>query len=295
MINNKKVIMGTVMTNVVANKYYPVSRSSILSFCNTDFIDEVVIVDGCSTDNTIEKHSNLSDKVKFLIGPSWDTDDLSQTNFIKQCNILYDYCNNLNEDAILIFECADVLFTDTFRKECEEVIKKIVDNEFDYCILPYEKVLTPWFRLKYSYKQTDDQFYNICISYFKKNDNVWKNGIVHDGCIKDPPRQAKKLIHEWKTSVYSYETWFFDKQQFEKKIISHYNWDKDLTIDSTIEKMYYWKIQQMPNIFMKLSEHPKEAYDFLNLLLESHQGFSLFGHLKTPTSYQEFKKEIQSI
>jgi hypothetical protein len=293
MINGKKVIMGTVMTNVVENKYWPVSEHSLLSFSNTDFIDEVVVVDGMSTDDTVEKHSKISQKIKFLTGPVWDTSDLSQTNFIKQCNVLYKYCNNLKEDVILIFECADVLFPDEFRSECKSVIHKIIDEKYDYCILPYSKMLTPWLRLQYSYKQKNQDFYNICITYFQKNDNPWKHGIIHDGCVNAPFRSLKKLIYDWKSSVFSYETWFFDKDQFTKKIMSHYNWDSTLTIDQTIDRMYNWKIKSMPNVKMKLSDHPKEANSFLKILKEDHQGFSLFGHVLTPMSYSSYQEEIQ--
>jgi hypothetical protein len=295
MIEGKKIIVATVMTNVVKNKYWPTSFYSLSSFCNTEYVDEVLVVDGKSTDTTIIEHSNISSKVKFLSGPEWNTDDLSDKNFINQCNVIYDYCNNLNEDVILIFECADVFFSDSFRQECKEVISKIIKGSYDFCVLPYSKMINPWICMKYSYMQDCNSFYNICITRFDKSDRVWKNGLINDGVVNNPSRGLKKLIHHWKTSVVSYETWHFDKEQFLKKIKSHYNWDSNLSIEETIKKMYHWKLQSFPISIIDLKDHPKEAIGVLKSLKEDHLGFSLFGHVKTNMLYDDFIKQVESL
>jgi glycosyltransferase involved in cell wall biosynthesis len=295
MIKNTKVIVATIMTNVVKNKYWPTSRHSLTSFSNTEYVDEVLVVDGGSTDDTVKEHSNISNKIKFLSGPKWNTDDLSDKNFINQCNVIYDYCNNLNEDVILIFECADVFFTDSFREECKEVIFKMLEGSYDFCVLPYAKMINPWICIKYSYMQNCNSFYNICITRFDKTDQVWKNGLINDGVVNNPSRALKKLIHTWKTTVVSYETWNFDKEQFSKKIKSHYNWDSNLSIDDTIKKMYYWKLQSLPTSIIDLKDHPKEAINVLKSLKEDHLGFSLFGHIKPILSYNDFIKQMESL
>jgi hypothetical protein len=295
MIEGQKVIVATVMTNVVKHKYWPVSEHSLRSFCNTDYVDEVIIVDGQSIDDTIKMHSGISDKVKFLSGPKWDTNDLSQTNFIRQNNTIYDYCCNLNEDVILIFECADVFFTDVFRAECKNVIKKIINESYDFCILPFAKMMTPWYQIQYSYKQTDDKFFNVCVSRFAKGDRLWSNGLVNDGMILDPARQTKKLIYDWKSTVIAYECWHFNKQAFENKIQTHYNWDKNLSIDETIKRMYTWKIKSMPGTILTLTDHPPEVIPVLKSLQKDHLGFSLFGHISTPMTYEEFDTQMRLI
>lgn len=295
MIEGKKVIVATVMTNVIKNKYWPTSFYSLSSFCNTDYVDEVLVVDGQSTDDTVKEHSIASSKVKILSGPKWNTDDLSDKNFIRQCNVIYDYCNNLNEDVILIFECADVFFTDSFRKECKEVITKMVKDSYDFCVLPYSKMINPWICMKYSYMQSGDSFYNICITRFDKNDRVWKNGLINDGVVNNLSRSLKKLIHNWQSTVISYETWNFDKEQFLKKIKSHYNWDSNLSIDDTIKKMYHWKLQSFPITPFELKDHPKEAINVLKSLKEDHLGFSLFGHVKAKMSYNDFITQVERL
>lgn len=292
MINGKKVIVATVMTNVIKNKYWPTSEHSLRSFVNTDYVDEVIVVDGMSTDDTASVHGVVSEKVKILKGPIWNTDDLSQENFIRQCNVAYDYCNSLNEDIFLVFECADVFFPDPFRIELKEVIQELDGSDKDFCVLPYAKMLTPWKLMMYSYKQTGNDFYNICVSKFLAKDPIWKEGLVHDGLVKSPPRPLRKLLRKWKSTAVSYETWHFDREQFKNKIKTHYNWDKNLTIDDTIQRMYSWKMKSFPVMNVDLEMHPVEATPILKHLKEDHLGWSLFGHIPAPVTYDDFMAKM---
>lgn len=283
------------MTNLVRHAYWPISEQSIKSVLSADFVDEIVIVDGQSTDNTVEVHSNISPKVKILQGPKWNTEDLSSDNFNKQRNFMYDYCQSLDEDSILIFQCSDVFFTKFYQAELKNVIKTIIDEKYDFCVPPFIKILTPWLGLLYTYKMLDDSWYEIGITQFFKGEKIWKSDWLN---ISDPTkadRKLKKLKHSWNTAPFVYEAWLFDKPQFEKKIQYHDNWDKSLDVDQSIDKMYYWKIKQFPKLDLTLKDHPKEFIPILKMIKEDHLGFSLFGHLKTPMSFEEFSREIEEL
>lgn len=295
MINGKRVIVGVPMTNLVRHLYWPISEYSVLASSNTDFVDDILIVDGQSTDETVEFHSNISPKVKILKGPKWNTEDLSSENFNKQRNFLYDYCQNLKEDCILIFQCSDVFFTDAYRIEIKNVISTMINEKYDFCVTPFIKMLTPWIGLLYTYKQLDEAWYEIGITQFFKDEKIWHPKWLDISDHTKADRSLKKLKHRWQTAPFVYEAWLFDRSAFEKKIQYHDNWDKNLGIDDSIKKMYYWKINQFPICQLSLKEHPPEFLPILTKLKESHLGFSLFNHLQTPMSYQDFELEISKL
>lgn len=292
MLKGKKVFVGTVMTNVVENKYWPISQYSLQAMSDIDFVDEVLVVDGCSTDDTVEKHSKISSKVKILKGPYWNTEDFSAENWERMRGFLYDYCHTLNEDCILIFQCADVFYTNAYTLECKNVIEKMIDERSDFCVPPVLKVLSPWFGLMYNSNVWDQEWYELGITQFFKGESIWREDWVHKANHRNASRPMKKMIHPWETRYNVYETWFFDKDQFSKKIKYHSNWDSKMSIDEAILKMYYWKISQYKNANLSLSDHPKEAMKILKSLEEHHLGFSLFGHIQPQMKFEDFKKVV---
>lgn len=296
MLLGKRVIVGIPMTNVVKHKYWPISQYAVESAANTDFVDEVVIVDGQSEDDTIENHQTISHKVKILNGPKWDTKDLSSENFIRQRNFLYKYCQDLEEDCILIFQCSDVFYTQEHRAECAHVIRQMISEKYDYCIPPFLKVLTPWLGILYGVdKMTNDAWYELCITQFFKSEKIWSEDWVVTDNFRKSSRSLRKLKREWQTFSLVYEAWLFDRDQFSKKIQYHDNWDKNLTIEQSIEKMYYWKIKQFPHRKLDVKNHPVEFRPILELLQSDHLGFSLFNHLDTPMSHSEFSLLVRNL
>jgi hypothetical protein len=169
----------------------------------------------------------------------------------------------------------------------------MIAEKYDYCIPPFLKVLTPWFGILYGVdKMTNDAWYELCITQFFKNEKLWQEPWTVTDSFRNSSRPLRKLKHTWQTFSLVYEAWLFDRAQFEKKIQYHDNWDKTLTVEASIDRMYSWKINQFPKIEFNLEDHPREVREFLNLLQEDHLGFSLFNKLKVPMPFSEFKKRI---
>jgi len=167
MIDGKKVIVGMILTDAVKNKYWPVSEHSVKSALTFNFVDEVLIVDGQSIDDTVEKHSGISNKVKFLKGPRWDTTDLSNENWCKQRQCLFDYCDDLDEDCFLIFQYADIFYPKAFQEDCVKTLSLMNKSQADFSVVPFIKVLTPWLGLVYAHKVYDQSWYEGIIQFFK--------------------------------------------------------------------------------------------------------------------------------
>ena len=132
----------TITTNAIKNQY-PIIESvkSILPL-----VDEVVIVDGGSTDGTIEQLRALGDKVRVIVDKDtiWE-DDWTYWRMGKNWNRAFHECKG---DWLIKFD-ADYVFDNNynFRKECETADSYIINLDrlnfqlVDRCFRKTQKTL----------------------------------------------------------------------------------------------------------------------------------------------------------
>ena len=108
MIDGYKIISGTFLTNSIINGYYPTSRCCLESLGKADYVDEVIVAEGQSIDDTVNSHRDIN-KVRFIHAPLWSIDSFSYKNTADQYASLFKYCSDQNEKIVeLRLPCEDV-------------------------------------------------------------------------------------------------------------------------------------------------------------------------------------------
>lgn len=142
MIGNRKIIIATTASNAIMTGYYPTCYAAIKSWASVDFIDEVIVAEGLSEDNTIQKLSSLSQKVKFISKHKWPVDNWNWQNLYDQYDTIYNYCLELEEDVIMIYLSSDQVFTDNFKEELRIALKLLEENnKLDFFLIPFAKTI----------------------------------------------------------------------------------------------------------------------------------------------------------
>ena len=62
MIKDHKIVFCAAATNLIINNYYPLSKLCIENVCKHDFVDEFMLVNAGSIDDTVNTHKKISDK-----------------------------------------------------------------------------------------------------------------------------------------------------------------------------------------------------------------------------------------
>lgn len=275
MIENYEIVCSTWLTNVVNNRYYPVSYKCLESFSNTDFVDRVLVANGNSTDDTVEKHNDI-DKVEFFESPNWDTEEMCQVEVVKQLNSIINKCSDMNKDVILLITCGDAIFTEDFREELKIVLTKLANSDCNFVNLPVVKVVTK--DVRETHRALPGTFYTYSAIKFTKDIKWKKIGAREVSIIGNKPE--KRMSHTWKNQIYMYETWFFTQEDLENKIKNHFEWDSNWSIDDVCAKIYRGKLARHGVTKMRYEDHPKEGQELIDLLNEEHMGHSLFGMLR---------------
>lgn len=129
------------MTNVVRNGYYPVSLKCLEACSSTEFVDNVYVFNGYSSDDTVEKHQNVN-KVKIIDSVHWSTNEISQRTMQPQFKFAMEHFSNMNEKAIVLILSSDIIFSNEFKKELKNnLITFIKKEKLDFMNLPYVKVV----------------------------------------------------------------------------------------------------------------------------------------------------------
>lgn len=273
MLNEYEIACCIFMTNVVKNKYYPVTLKCLEACSNTDFIDKIYVFNGDSTDDTVEKHQHVP-KVEFIDSTPWDTKEFSANIMSKQYKSALKYISDLNKKIIIIILSSDIIFTDGFRQELKANLEKLSSNEnYNFFPLPFVKVPNQHVRDKN--RQPPPGFYIYSAIKFNEKIKWTEIGKKENKIIGNYSLKAFKP--SWKNKMYSYETWFFTENNLKRKKMAHSEWKNKWKIEDIINMIYIRKLKKFGSIPMRKEDHPKEAQELIDMLEEKHLGYSSFG------------------
>lgn len=276
MINGHEVYCCVFTTNLVENQYYPVSEKSMQSWSKHDFIDKIYAFNGQSTDDTVEKHSSIK-KVNFVTSPKWDTSEISQKEIVKQFDFALDFFNTANKDIIILIMSSDIIWSEELAKEIHGQINKLTKSNCNFFRLPFVKAPTKNVREVRANSGNSNRF--SIYSAIKFNEKTKWNKILREEKIIGT-QHSVGMVHNWINPMISYETWFFTKEDFLRKMQAHSEWAsvRKLPIENAIQILYLNKLKKYGTRHMKYEDHPKEAQELIDILEEKHLGYSLFGN-----------------
>ena len=296
MIDEYKIVIATTLSNAVSTGYYPVSFAAIKSWSAPHYVDEVLIAEGMSKDNTVELHKNISSKVKILSKKLWPIDSWTWRNLYDQYDVIYDYCRFVNnqQKTILVYLSADQVFTSYFVEELErELLKLVQDKTADYFLLPFAKTITYEF-LSIHYDPLDHFHVHSAIKFDEDRDWLgvrgWR-GHGEDAVITPNIKLHEPVPLEYSFFAYpfSYDMFLFTKENLMDKIQRHgkgifanddrEQWGK---LGTTHYIRNHWLKKMIPLLAgkIKLKDHPPEILELMfEYLDESRFGYSCFGNL----------------
>ena len=212
---------------------------------NTDFIDEVILCDGRSTDKTIHLHLGV-EKLKIIKGPQWDIKSWTWENLRNSQNRLLHYFNEHdNKNVISLLFSADTIFTEEFRDELRFNIELLINSpQSNWAFLPYSKTLNYAFRTRVY--NSLGKFFVVSMLKFTNHTRWHKYGIHETSIIGNS--SPKQLVFrgpnlEWKDSIgekhwtqlewqyapISYDMFMFTKQNVADKLNRYVTINKELS------------------------------------------------------------------
>jgi|1_EtaG_2_1085319.scaffolds.fasta_scaffold00543_14 hypothetical protein len=296
MIKDYRIVIATTLSNTVTTGYYPTSEVAIQTYCKPDYVDEVLVAEGMSEDDTVSLHSNISSKVKILSKKKWPVDTWTWQNLWDQYDVIYDYCKfaKTGQPTILLYFSADQVFTDYFIEELEtELIRFIQNDNIEFMLLPFAKTITYEF-LTLPYDPPDHFHIYSAVKFDAKRDYLGVRGMLpHRGENKLllPNNRLfvpRPLTYNFRTFPISYDMFFFTKENLMAKIIRHDNGiraESDAPWGSAGATEYiknHWLKKAIPLLGgkIKLRDHPSEMIEKICTHLdESKFGYSCFDNL----------------
>ena len=278
MIKDFQIIATTFVTNTGLTGYYPVTKASLLSMSNTEYIDEVVVCDGQSIDDTVSLHSGIP-KVKFITGPLWPLDSWTVENLLGLENRILTYVNeHENKNVISLLFSADTVWTDNFRDELHSYLEDLINSDKNYMLMPFSKTINYQFRTRiYDFLNT----FVITSAVKFTPDTRWTHYTsetsIHGN--KEASRLQKKFSH----APLSYDMFMFTKKNIADKQARYRMMNPNYLADPDefIQKQWLTKVIGLEPTILSLNDHPLEAREgFINKLNHDHFGWDCFGHLR---------------
>jgi hypothetical protein len=274
MIYDYEIVVAGIVSNLELTGYAPVSSNAISSWCNVDYVDKVLIIDGQSSDNTISIINDCSfNNSKCEIIPNsipWKFDEWTWDILQSMENRIIEETNKLkNSKKILITVSSDNVFTEGSSQELKEVCKKLIEKEeYDFINYPFKKAITSRY-ISNSYPILPN--WHVC-SINKFNEKIeWKEISLKESSIKTN-RPIKQLPYRFNHVPISYDMFCFTKKNIEDKINRHveFHGKNKPSIDHYI-KLWLSKLKRMGISKIEQNDHPDEAKKFI--------GYNLFGNL----------------
>lgn len=296
MINDHKVVVCLQASNLIEGHYYPLSKVCVESISSFDFVDEIMMMDCYSTDETISFHENIP-KVFFYHNEVWKNK--------KNDELLVDpdpWWSNQNdffrirtEDALsgnksILITCQiDDFWPEEFGKELEQTLHTMVDNKLDGFSLPWTKVYTKDYAETTGFRHQVDRA-KICqfgiYRYDIDDDCVWHRFETNESGMEiHGMRSFKLLVRNFKNTALQYDNWFFTKDRFMDKVQNHCEWS-DLNImspESAFETKMFTKAKIYGTKLVDRSYHPPRIVKMIDTHLnKNHLGWNFFGVLAPP-------------
>jgi hypothetical protein len=283
MIRGRKLIIYTTAANAVSKGYWKVLVPSIQSVTKHEFVDGFSVLHGESKDGTREKLTQLSDsdkKIESIASPEWDPNAWTWKILLDQYNFFLNQIelksNEINQEIIILYQGSDQVWHDSYAKELEIALTRMIDEGYDYMLTPFRKTvnvnhITPI----YPYHSTGYSVYSAMRIrpgqhyVIGGNEDVLKTNF-----------SMKRMHHNFKNSSVSYDMTFFTRDQILNKIKNHACGITQKEVDDYIKNGFLRKCLAMKLKKIDVSDHPVEMQDMIKSLDENYFGKTCFGHFK---------------
>jgi len=282
MIKNKKFVVYTTATNAESLGYMTTLKASIESITKHNFVDDFYILDGHSIDNTnllLNKEKINNNKISILTSPVWKKESWTWETLLEQYNFFYEFisneCSSINNDIIVLYQCSDQIWTDDYANELHSNLVNMIDNNFDYIISPFRKMINKNYVTSiYDY---DPLFSVYCSLRFRPGHKYQVAG-REDSLKSSFP--TRKMMTKFKNSSISYDMTFFTRQNLKDKIVHHQCGIVEKEIDDYIKNGFLRKCLRTSPRKILIDSHPIEIREQIRHINSDLFGYDCFGHFK---------------
>lgn len=284
MLKDYHIIAGTFVTNTEITGYYPASLACLQSMSNTDFVDEVIMCDGQSIDETVNLHKNIP-KVKIVKGPVWPIDSWTWENLADLQNTALKYFNNHeNKNVISLLFSSDTVWTDDFRQELKDRLLKMIETDVNYIQMPFCKTINKDYRTRVY--DLLPSFHIVSALKFTPTVRWYEYGL-HELTIQGSSDMIWESSRQFYNAPISYDLFMFTRAQLKKKLERYQmintalkNNQDYLNPDTYIRKLWLPKVFALSPKNLTRADHPVEAHQLLDNLTPEMFGFNCLGNLK---------------
>ena len=294
MIDDYKVVVAVPITNALLTGYFPTSYAAISSYSKYDFIDEVVVAEGFSEDNTVKIHQDISSKVKIISKKPWPLNQWNWQNLYDQYDLIYDYCRESEENIILMLLSSDQVFTDNWAEELRySLIDLVNDPGKDFFLVPFAKTINYEYRTR-PYDPMPHFHLHSALKFDKTR--PWQ-------CVRGPdglkstrgeskvvgPREVVRLERSFRNFPIAYDMFMFTRENLQHKIDRYgRSWDGPAVIfgegepwpekpEDYVSQIWLRKAIALNPSKMSIKEHPIEMQEVIfNHMTDEHYGYSCF-------------------
>ena len=284
MLKDFHIIAGTFVTNTEITGYYPTSIACLQSMSNTDFVDEVILCDGQSIDDTVKLHGNIP-KVKIIMGPLWPVDSWTWKNLSDLQNTALKYFNNHeNKNVISLLFSSDTVWTDDFRQELRDRLLGMIETDVNYIEMPFCKTINKDYRTCV-YDPLPGFF---IVSALKFTPTIrWYEYGMKELTIYGSGDLIKESSPRFYNAPISYDLFMFTREHLAKKLARYQMINVALqknpgylAVDAYITGLWLPKVFRLQPTHLREEDHPVESKQLLESLVPEMFGFDCLGHLK---------------
>lgn len=274
MINDYKIIISAFVSNIVLTGYENVAKVSIKSWSDQDWIDEVLIVDGESIDDTSNILLNISNKVNIVKGPLWPQNTWTQDNIILAENAVL---HNVNLDEYekkiwILLSIDNVLFEE--NNDLEKICKKLIESDYNFSHLTFKKAICRN-HISKNYPYLPNNWYAQGVNKLDKNYQIIK---IKDEFSIDTTKSIKRFNFAPNKSAISYDLFFFTKEQIESKISRHIDFKNSPISFKQFILKFIQKMNRIGYTKCDISQHSQYSKILFDLINEQHFGYNMFGY-----------------
>lgn len=283
MIQDYKVYVAFIATNLVKNNYWPTSKFSMKSFSKTDYVDGVFLCDGQSDDETVAIHQNANiEKFSVVNCRKWDTALLTNKAYGEQITDILRHFTEKKEKCVVFITSTEMFMHEALRGEFAMAINGLIDSDCNFFTPEHQKIVSKNIARRIAnvnwYEFSPYGFHESCIVKFDEQ-NQW-DSVNENSTELYGTSTPKNLNVKWTQPLYDYERWFQVPKNFENHMKNHLNYDdengeEEEIFRHVIEKLLTWGM----HVFHE-NVHPPEAQEMLELLESHHYGYDIFGYLQ---------------
>lgn len=278
MINDYKIIVSTTVSSAVVTGYEKIIRPALLSWATPDFVDEVMVLDGMSIDNTREV-CKCHEKVRIVDGPYWPIDSWSEENCRASRDALLNEINSISGKKIWCLLQVDNVAHDGFV-DLYEISRGLIETSSNTCKITYKKAIGTKF-LSNNYPINDQSDWYIFGAHRLADDSKIENIVddTHARVFNGNNHKVKNFRYTNWRSLISYDMFFFTRQNLLDKLKKHPHYktmgaSMQLAIDE-----YVSKLKRLGYVRSNVEEHPIFMKKLFDEITDEHFAYDLFGNI----------------